>query len=187
MIRLMFRRVIPASAHLHHDLNWRGALLTSSLLLSCVAGGEGPQGPGTPPEDPSPGLRADLSAGPILVPERVRVDSILEMLVEVRNGGTRGVEAGWIVRVMLSTDAVIDSADIQVDHFSAPRDLPPGGEDQYLRHKKLRASTPTGLYYIGSILDVTERVPEASETNNVLQFPGTIVLTPEVPLPPEGH
>lgn len=56
---------------------------------------------------------------------------------------------------------------------AVPRELPPGGEDQYLRHKKLRASTPTGPYYVGSILDVTERVPEASETNNVLRFPAT--------------
>jgi hypothetical protein len=81
---------------------------------------------------------------------------------------------------------VIDSADIQVDHFSAPRELPPEGQDQYLRHKKLRASTPTGVYYIGSILDVTGRVIESSESNNVLQSPGTIVLTPQVPRPPEG-
>lgn len=160
MTRLMFRRMIPASL----------------LLLSCVAGGEGPQGTGDPVEDPAPGLRADLAAGPVLAPEQVRVDSILEMLVEVRNSGTRVVEAGWIVRVMLSTDPVIDSADIQVDHFSAPRDLSPGGEDQYLRHKKLRATTPLGLYYIGSILDVTGRVPESSETNNTLRFPARIAL-----------
>jgi hypothetical protein len=78
---------------------------------------------------------------------------------------------------MLSGDPVIDSADLQVDHFVAPRELPPGGEDQYLRHKKLRASTPTGVYYIGSILDVTKKVPETSEDNNVLRSPTTIVLT----------
>ena len=142
MNRLTCRRVIPATVHLHYGLRWTGALLTSGLVWSCVAGGEGPQGPGDPGADPSPGLRADLAAGPVLVPDQVRVDSILEMLVEVRNGGTRVAEAGWIVRVMLSTDPVIDSADIQVDHFSAPRNLPPGGEDQYLRHKKLRATTP---------------------------------------------
>jgi hypothetical protein len=149
----------------------------AGVLSGCVAGSDGPQGPGNPPATPAPGLRADLFAGPILVPDHVRVDSILEMVVAVRNGGTRGADAGWIIRVMLSTDPMIDSADIQVDHFSAPRDLPPGGEDQYLRHKKLRGSTPTGQYYIGSILDVTGRVPEASETNNVLQFPATILLT----------
>ena len=33
-----------------------------------------------------------------------------------------------------SADPIIDSADIQVDHFSAPRELAAGGEDQYLRH-----------------------------------------------------
>lgn len=172
---------------MHHDPCRWNALLISSLLWSCVAGSEGPQGPGNPPADPSPGLRADLSAGPILVPDHVRVDSILEMVVAVRNGGTRTADAGWTVRVMLSTDPVIDSADIQVDHFVAPRELPAGGEDQYLRHKKLRASTPTGLYYIGSILDVTKKVPEASEDNNVLRFPSTIVLTAKVPASPAGN
>jgi len=179
MIRFMFRRVNSASASRRHHPIWWCTLLISSVLWSCVAGGEGPQGPGNPAEDPQPGLRADLFAGPILVPDHVRVDSVLEMVVAVRNGGTRSADAGWIVRVMLSTDPVIDSADIQVDHFSAPRDLQAGGEDQYLRHKKLRATTPTGLYYIGSILDVTGKVPEASETNNVLRSPGTIVLTLE--------
>ena len=164
---------------------WSG-LLISGVLWACVAGSEGPQGPGNPPANPAPGLRADLFAGPIQVPDHVRVDSILEMVVAVRNGGSRGADAGWIVRVMLSTDPVIDSADIQVDHFSAPRELPPGGEDEYLRHKKLRGSTPTGLYYIGSILDVTGRVPETSETNNVLLSPATIVLTAVEPPPPEG-
>lgn len=113
------------------------------------------------------------------MPDHIRLDSILELVVAVRNGGTRVAEVGWIVRVMLSADSVIDSADIQVDHFSAPRDLQPNSEDSYLRHKKLRGSTPTGLYCIGSILDVTERVPETSETNNVLRSPGTIVLTRE--------
>ena len=178
-------RVTPNPARLHHG-RWRWGGLLISGLWSCVAGSDGPQGPGNPPANPSPALRADLFAGPILVPDHVRVDSILEMVVGVRNGGTRTADAGWLVRVMLSADPVIDSADIQVDHFSAPRDLPPGGEDQYLRHKKLRASTPTGHYYIGSILDVTERVPESSESNNVLRFPATIVLTPEVPPSPEG-
>jgi hypothetical protein len=161
-------------------------LLIAGVLSACVAGSDGPQGPGNPPATPAPSLRADLFAGPILAPDHVRVDSILEMVVAVHNGGTRGADAGWIIRVMLSTDAVIDSADLQVDHFSAPRDLPPGGEDQYLRHKKLRGSTPTGQYYIGSILDVTGRVPEASETNNVLQFPATILLTAGDPAQPGG-
>ena len=158
---------------------WVGSMLVSWVLGSCVAGSDGPKGPGNPPANPSPSLRADLFAGPLLVPDHVRVDSVLEMVVAVRNGGTRSADAGWIVRVLLSTDPVIDSADIQVDHFSAPRDLQAGGEDQYLRHKKLRATTPTGLYYIGSILDVTGKVPEANETNNVLRSPGTIVLTRE--------
>jgi hypothetical protein len=154
------------------------------LVASCVAGSEGPTDAGGP-SAPEPGLRADLSAGPIEVPDQIRVDSILEMTIGVRNGGTSAADAGWIIRVMLSTDSQIDSADIQIDHFSAPRVLLPGAEDQYLRHKKLRGSTPTGPYFVGSILDVTGRVAETSEANNTLRFPVPIVLTARQEEPPQ--
>jgi hypothetical protein len=153
-----------------------------ALSSSCVAGSEGPHGPGNPSDPEDPAVKGDLFAGPITVPEQVRVDSILEMTVGVRNRGSRVVEAGWVIRVVLSQDPTISSDDIQIDHFSAPRELLPGAEDQYLRHKKLRASTPTGSYYVGSILDITGRVSESSEANNTLQFPATIVLTPSVPV-----
>lgn len=162
------------------------ALLVAVLASGCVAGSEGPRGPGTPTDpDPSGQARADLFPGPLETPDHVRVDSILEMWVGVRNGGTADAGPGWVIRVFLSTDPVIDSADIQVDHFIAPRELPAGGGDQYLRHKKLRATTPTGSYYIGSILDVTRVVPEVTEGNNALVQPGTILLTPK-PVTPGG-
>ena len=159
-------------------------LLLFLIASGCVAGSEGPRGPGTP-TDPNPDtqLRADLFPGPIETPDHIRVDSVLEMGVGVRNGGTGNAGPGWVIRVFLSSDPIIDSADIQVDHFVAPRDLPAGGEDQYLRHKKLRASTPPGSYYIGSILDVTRVVPEVTEGNNTLVNPATIVLTPKSAAP----
>ncbi|HEU5303405.1 MAG TPA: CARDB domain-containing protein [Gemmatimonadales bacterium] len=161
-----------------------GSLLTV-LLASCVAGSEGPRGPGTPTDpDPEPQARADLFPGPIETPEHIRVDSVLEMRVGVRNGGTRNAGPGWVVRLFFSSDPIIDSADIQVDHFIAPRDLAAGGEDQYLRHKKLRASTPPGSYYVGSMLDVTRVVPEVTEGNNTLVNPATILLTPKPSAPP---
>jgi CARDB len=153
-----------------------------AVLGGCVAASEGPTETGGPREV-DPGLRADLFAGPIDVPGEIRVDSILEMLIGVRNGGTRQAEPGWVVRVVLSRDQVIDSADIEIDHFSAPRALAPGMQDDYLRHKKLRGSTPLGLYYVGSILDVTGKVAESSEANNALRFPTPIVLTAKVPRP----
>lgn len=187
MLRLISRRVKPAMALPHPSLRWRNAVLISGLVGACLGSGEGPQGPTGPPANLPPGLLADLLAGPILVPDHVRLDSILELVVAVRNRGSRVAAAGWVVRVMLSTDSVIDSADIQVDHFSAPRDLQPNSDDSYLRHKKLRGSTPPGPYYIGSILDVTERVPEASESNNVLRFPAKIILTPRDRSLPEGN
>ncbi|HJR17294.1 MAG TPA: CARDB domain-containing protein [Gemmatimonadales bacterium] len=163
--------------------SWRRSLVPVILLGSCVAGSDGPQGP-LRPADPEPGLRADLFAGPIEVPDHIRVDSILEMTIGVQNGGTGVAETGWVVRVFLSVDRVIDSADIQIDQFAASRPLLAGTGDQYLRHKKLRGSTPLGSYYVGSILDVTGAVTETSETNNTLRSPAQIILTPKVSTPP---
>jgi hypothetical protein len=161
------------------------ALLLPGLLASCVAGSEGPHDSGNP-TGPEPGLTADLFAGPIEVPDHIAVDSVLEMDIAVHNGGTGVVDAGWVLRVVLSRDKLIDSADIQIDHFSAPRLLQPGAEDHYVRHKKLRASTPIGLYYVGSILDVTGAVSEGSESNNTLQSPTPITLTAKDSRPSAG-
>ena len=166
---------------------WRHhRLMLTMALWGCVAGSEGPVGPGGKPAE-GPGLQADLFAGPIEVPEQVRVDSILEMTIGVRNGGTRTVEPGWIIRVVLSQDQLIDSADVQIDHFAVPRTRLPGAEDRYLRHKKLRASTPVGRYYVGSILDVTGAVAEVSEANNTLRFPVPILLTSKGAIPPASQ
>src|SRR5918993_1823574 len=66
------------------------------LLAGCVAGSEGPTDSGGP-SMPEPGLQADLAAGPIEVPDHIRVDSILEMTIGVRNGGTRIVDPGWVI------------------------------------------------------------------------------------------
>lgn len=41
MIRLMFRRVTPASAPLHPSFSWN-VLLVPSLASACVGSGEGP-------------------------------------------------------------------------------------------------------------------------------------------------
>jgi hypothetical protein len=157
------------------------------ILSACVAGSEGgPRGPGTPTDpDLEPQTRADLFPGPVDAPDQIRIDSILEMTVTVRNGGSRSAGPGWVIRVFLSTDPIIDSTDIIIDRFSAPRELPAGGEDTYLRHKKLRgSSTPLGPYYIGSSLDVTQVVPEVTETNNTLVNPAAIVVTARPSTPP---
>jgi hypothetical protein len=103
------------------------------------------------------------------------------MHVGVRNGGKRAAGPGWVVRVFLSTDQVIDATDIQIDQFVATRDLPSGALDRYLRHKKLDARLQPGRYYMGSILDVTGVVPETNEANNILETPASITLEPKPP------
>jgi hypothetical protein len=100
------------------------------------------------------------------------------MKVGVINDGNRTAGPGWVVRVVISTDSRIDSSDRQIDQFVTSRELRPGAQDMYLRNKKLSGVAP-GEYYIGSMVDVTELVPELAETNNTLDDPGHITLGPE--------
>lgn len=152
----------------------RGILLMAGLVAGCEVTSLAVQSPGTP-ADTTTDPRADLSPGPVQAPVRLRLDSPLEMRVGVRNNGSRSAGPGWFVRVFLSTDPVIDSSDRQIDQFAATRELPPGGQDSYLRNKKLPDIAP-GQYYIGSIVDVTHLVPETTETNNAQTGAGSISL-----------
>jgi CARDB len=151
-------------------------LLVSGLVTACgeVTSLE-VHSPGTPGD--STVLQADLSPGAIEAPERVRLDESLQMRVGVRNSGNRTAGPGWVVRIFISSDPSIDSSDHQIDQFVTTRELPSGGQDLYLRNKKL-SGVGAGGYYIGSILDVTNIVPELSETNNTLATPGRITLLP---------
>ena len=128
------------------------------------------------PGDPDV-LKADLSPGAIEAPGDLRVDALLQMRVGVRNSGNRSAGPGWVVRVFISSDSHIESSDHQIDQFVATRDLLPGGQDLYLRNKKL-SGVVAGDYYIGSIVDATDVVPEQTETNNTLATPGRITLLP---------
>jgi hypothetical protein len=95
----------------------------------------------------------------------------------VRNSGNLTAGPGWVVRVFISNDPSIESSDHQIDQFVTTRELAPGAQDLYLRNKKL-SGVGAGNYYIGSIVDVTEIVPELSEANNTLTTPGRITLLP---------
>jgi hypothetical protein len=153
-------------------------LATTGLFTAC--------GEVTSLEVRSPGSdnthQPDLVAGPIEAPDRLRLDEALQMRVGVSNSGRVTAGGGWVVRVLLSTDPAIDESDHQIDQFVTSRDLAPGSQDVYLRNKKL-SGLVTGDYYIGSIVDVTQVVPELSETNNTLTSPGRITLLPEAPAP----
>lgn len=151
-----------------------GFLFVAGLVAGCEVNSLAVQSPGTP-ADTTAGPKADLSPGSVQAPVRLRLDSLLEMQVGVRNNGSRSAGPGWFVRVLLSPDPVIDPSDHQIDQFAATRELPPGGQDSYLRHKKLSGVAP-GLYYIGSMVDVTHLVPESTETNNAQSAAGSISL-----------
>lgn len=158
---------------------WPGAVDRIGVLacLTLVAG----CGEVTSIDLRSPGgqeAKADLVPGSIDAPERVSLSELLQMQVEVSNQGSRAAGPGWTIRVFLSQDSSIDSTDHQVDQFVTTRDLPEQGHDTYLRNKKLSGIGP-GQYYLGSIVDVTDVVPEVSETNNTLLTPRLITLVPQ--------
>jgi hypothetical protein len=157
-------------------------LLMSGLLTACEVTSLELESPGTPGGQSPDSLRADLSPGPIEAPGSIRLDALLEMRVGVRNSGNRTAGPGWIVRVFLSSDTRIDASDHQIDQFATSRELSPGGQDRYLRNKKL-SGVGAGDYYIGSIVDVTGIVPELAETNNALATPGRITLLPVAAAP----
>jgi hypothetical protein len=150
-------------------------LLMTGLLTACEVTSRELQGPGASGGPDS--LKADLSPGPIEVPDRLRVDELLQMRVGVGNSGNRIAGPGWFIRVFLSADAHIDSTDQLIEQFVTTRELVPGAQDFYLRNIKLSGVEP-GDYYIGSILDVTNVVPELSDSNNALATPGRITLLP---------
>jgi CARDB protein len=150
-------------------------LLITGLLTACEVTSLEVRSPGTP-GDPDP-RKADLTPGAIEAPGSIRLNALLQMRVGVRNSGNRTAGPGWTVRVLLSSDSHIGSSDRQIDQFVTTRELPSGGQDRYLRNKKLSGVGP-GEYYIGSIVDVTGIVPELAETNNTLATPGRITLLP---------
>ena len=148
-------------------------LLMTGLLTACEVTSLEVHSPGTPgDQDP---LKADLAPGTVEAPGSIRFDALVQMRVGVRNSGNGTAGPGWVVRVFISSDSHIDSSDHQIDQFVATRELPSGGQDRYLRNKKLSGLLP-GDYYIGSIVDVTDVVPERTETNNTLATPGRITL-----------
>ena len=147
-----------------------------AMLSACEVTSLGVRSPGDS-NDPDP-FKADLTPGPIETPESIHLDQLLEMRVGVTNIGNRTAGPGWFIRILLSDDVDIDSTDQLIEQFVTTRELAPGAQDVYLRNFKLSGVDP-GDYYVGSILDVTDVVPELSDSNNTLANPGRIALLPD--------
>ena len=148
-------------------------VFVTGVLSACEVTSLGLRSPGDT-ADPDP-FKADLTPGPIETPESIHLDELLEMRVGVINRGNRTAGPGWFIRVLLSDDARIDSTDHLIEQFVTTRELAPEAQDVYLRNLKLSGVDP-GDYYVGSILDVTNLVPELSDSNNALAAPGRIAL-----------
>ena len=133
-------------------------------------------GPGIGSPSPGPSA-ADLIPLRVDAPPQAAAGALVTLHVGVRNAGGVPVGPGWAIRVYLSADAVVDTTDVLIDQFVTSGDLRSGGTDSYLRNKKLSGSLVAGVYFIGSMVDVGNVVPESAESNNTLASPSSIEVT----------
>jgi hypothetical protein len=125
-----------------------------------------------PPQVPPPNLVADALAF---------VDGLKDTIrYSVRNAGVSSVPAtqrSWTDRVYLSTDATLDKAtDAILVTFNRTGDLVPGASYVVTREVTLPSGT-SGEVYLFAVTDATEKVTEASETDNAVSQAQVIELS----------
>jgi hypothetical protein len=95
---------------------------------------------------------------------------------------------GWYDSIYLSTDAVLDSGDIDLtDLYHSGALAPSGATYSNSTSLTIPGSTAPGSYYLIVVTDSYGYIPESNETNNTLAVPITITkpdLVPTVLTPP---
>jgi len=122
-----------------------------------------------------PDLSATLVAGPALVGQSTRV----QVTTAVRNAGF-GNPGAFAVRIYLSTDPIINSADTWVGTRQLSG-LAPGVTSTGTTLVTIAGNFTSGNYYWGMIADPTNGVPEITETNNA-RAGNTVVVQPLIDL-----
>lgn len=84
---------------------------------------------------------------------------------------------GTRARIYLSTDTEITEDDYSIGLFSVPA-IQGGGATSFSEVCTMPIGLPAGDYYVGSIVDFQENIPENDETNNVA-YAGPLTLEDE--------
>lgn len=112
-------------------------------------------------------------------PPPVTPGSILQVTGSLKNAGN--VAAGACrLRFYLSTDQAYNSNDIALGYINTDI-LAPNGVQYILEHSlPIPTSTVAGNYYVLCRVDADNMVVENNETNNLYNFPITIVALPDL-------
>ncbi|MCC7420972.1 MAG: hypothetical protein IT428_11885 [Planctomycetaceae bacterium] len=120
---------------------------------------------------PNVDLRAMLVDGPAAADGGTNV----AVTTAVRNQGT-AVSGTYTVAYYISTDANITASDIRVKSVVRPT-LGGGAQQQWAESIALPSNLSTGNYYIGIIVDPSNTLTEALESNNILADSTAIRIT----------
>ncbi len=107
--------------------------------------------------------------------DRVESGNLLNYNVVVINQGN-AVTAASYLRLVLSSDAVIDGTDLRLSRPSQPvPELAGSARHQISGAVRIPAGTLPGGYFLGAIVDPKNRVSETDETNNSGGVPITVI------------
>ncbi|MBX7222887.1 MAG: FG-GAP-like repeat-containing protein [Blastocatellia bacterium] len=133
------------------------------------------------------GNTSEFSAGvsvttlPDLLPQNLGVNpniiaagGTVTVSFTVRNQGNAPTTVTSTASIVLSTDNVIDSTDIQIGTISTQPLAASGTVNLTASSLTIPAGTPTGARFIGVIVDSGNAVSESSETNNTASVSLTI-------------
>ena len=121
---------------------------------------------------------ADLQVSTLSGGASVAPDSRLNYSVTAHNAGNQLAGASYL-RLVLSTDEVIDTSDLRLSKPSlSVAGLGAGSSKAFTGSVKIPATVTSGNYYLGAIVDVSLRVSESDETNNTRSMAVRVQSTP---------
>lgn len=119
----------------------------------------------------------DLVVSALTVPATAGGGATIVVGDTTKNQGG-GDAAGTATRFYLSTNLILDAADILLGGRSVPP-LPPNGSDAGSTSIVIPSSTATGTYYVLAQADADAIVAETMETNNV-KFTSSVTIGPDL-------
>ncbi len=107
----------------------------------------------------------DLTVSALQAPASIAAGSVIAVTDTVKNQGA-GTAGASTTRFYLSTNFILDAADVMLDGVRAVPPLSPGFSSTGTTSVTVPASLAVGTYYIIAKADADESVAETSENNN---------------------
>ncbi|MBI5865064.1 MAG: hypothetical protein HZB38_11270 [Planctomycetes bacterium] len=119
----------------------------------------------------------DLRVSSIAAVASADIGARIDLEWTVINAGAETASGSWVDQVYVSTDAVLDAADVLVASRTVTRVVLPG--DSYTRYATIFLPPTPGDYHILVVVDATNQLFEAeAEVNNTGERPIQVVTAP---------